>query len=49
MIVLQSKDKAELFRLLNREMDKYPYGGYTAGPLTQTADGLWQIPFCKPN
>jgi hypothetical protein len=45
MIVLQSKDKAELMRKLNREMSKYPYGGYMVGPLTQLIDGGWQLIF----
>ena len=48
MIVLQSIDRSKLFQDLDREMNKYPYGGYSAGPLTQTADGLWQLPFWPP-
>ena len=49
MIVLQSNDRAELFRDLTREMNKYPSGGYTSGPLTRIAGGWWQISFWPPN
>lgn len=45
MIVLQSNDRAELIRDINKEIQKNPNA--IVGPITKTRDGWWQVTIQK--